>query len=130
MNKLSRLVAAHTALLKKLLNEALMVPGTYGEVFVKCGKENCWCKEKKGHLFRRITWSENGVSKTKSIPEKDIPWIIEATRNYRIFRKMKRELLALESKIKLELHVWENKQVKKSRKKKKMFQKSVRKIGK
>ncbi len=45
------------------------------------------CYNKAGHLFRRITWSENGRSNTKVIPEEDINWIKELTENYREFQK-------------------------------------------
>ena len=120
--KLIRLVVAHTDLLEKLLRESRMMPGAYGEVLVKCGRKNCWCQKGQGHPFRRITWSENGKSKTKSIPEKDIPWIIEVTNNYRTFRKWKRKLFVLETKIKIELNLWEKKQVKKTRKLKKYLE--------
>lgn len=117
--KLLRLITAHTILLEKLLSESDIVPGAYRKVFVKCGKESCWCKEGQGHPFRRITWSENGKSKTKSIPPEDVDWIIKVTKNYRSFRKMRRKLLLLETKTKTELDIWERKQIKTTRKKKK-----------
>jgi len=117
--KLLRLITAHTILLKKLLSESDIVPGAYRKVFVKCGKEGCWCKEGQGHPFRRITWSENGKSKTKSIPPEDVDWIIKVTENYRSFRKMRRELSLLKTKIKFELAIWEKKQIKATRKTKK-----------
>lgn len=115
--KLLRLTTAHTTLLEKLLSKSNIVPGAYRKVFVKCGRENCWCKEGQGHPFRRITWSENGKSKTKSIPLEDVGWIIKVTENYRSFRKMRRELSLLETKIKFELDIWERKQIKATRKK-------------
>ncbi len=120
--KLSRLVEAHSALLKNLLRESPMIPGAYREVFVKCGKVNCWCQKGQGHLFRRITWSKNGESKTKSIPLEDTDWIVEVTENYRNFRKRRRELSILQTKMKSELNTWENRQIRITRKLKKYFE--------
>lgn len=117
--KLLGLITAHAVLLEKLLSESPIVPGAYRKVFVKCGKENCWCKEGQGHPFRRITWSESGKSKTKSIPPEDVDWIIKVTENYRNFRKKRRKLSLLETKIKTELDIWERKQIKATRKIKK-----------
>ena len=117
--KLLGLITAHAILLENLLSESPIVPGAYRKVFVKCGRENCWCKEGQGHPFRRITWSENGKSKTKSIPSEDVEWIIKVTENYRNFRKKRRKLSLLETKIKTELDVWERKQIKATRKTKK-----------
>ncbi len=77
-----------------------MLPGAYREVYCKCGKPNCWCHKKGGHLFRRITWSENGRSKTKAIPEEDLSWIKELTENYKVFQKKRRQIKELEGILK------------------------------
>lgn len=77
-----------------------MLPGAYKEVYCKCGKPNCWCYKEGGHLFRRITWSENGRSKTKAIPEDDIGWIKGLTDNYREFQKKRRQIKELEALLK------------------------------
>jgi hypothetical protein len=116
-------------ILEKLISQALeemlriktMLPGSYNKVYCRCGKRNCWCyakakgkdkdegkrksksksksKDKAGHPFRRITWMEKGVSKTKAIPEKDVDWIKEVTENYRKFRKKRKEIQKLEESI-------------------------------
>ncbi len=104
-------------LLRELLAYGLMIPGAFKEVYRKCGKENCWCSkpDAASHLLRRITWSENGHSKSKAIPEKDIYWIIEATRNYREFRKKRRELQRLDISFKQMFDAYEKEIIKKSR---------------
>ena len=105
-----------TLIVKQLLNFRLMIPGSFKEVYRKCGKQNCWCRDKAaGHLLRRITWSENGHSKTRAIPEKDIDWIQKATGNYREFRKKRKEIQKLDKSIKGLLDAYEKDTIKKSR---------------
>ncbi len=104
-----------TLIVKQLLNFRLMIPGSFKEVYRKCGKQNCWCRDKVGHLLRRITWSENGHSKTKAIPEKDIDWIQKATGNYREFRKKRKEIQKLDKSLKGLLDAYEKDTIKKSR---------------
>jgi hypothetical protein len=102
-------------LLKQMLAYSLMIPGAFKEVYRKCGKHNCWCHDQPGHLLRRITWSEQGVSRSKAIPEKDVNWIKSATRNYREFRSKRREIQDLDKSLKVLLDVHEKEVVKKSR---------------
>lgn len=102
-------------LLKQMLTYSLMIPGAFKEVYRKCGKYNCWCHDQPGHLLRRITWSEQGVSRSKAIPEKDVDWIKSATRNYREFRSKRREIQDLDKSLKVLLDVHEKEVVKKSR---------------
>lgn len=106
----------------QLLNEALafrlMIPGAFKEVYRKCGKPNCWCHDQPGHLLRRITWSEQGVSRTKAIPEQDVDWITRATSNYREFRRKRREIQKLDKSLKALLDSHEKEVVEKSRRSK------------
>ena len=91
--KLKNIETKHNGILKEILGIQQMLPGTFNEVYCKCGRKNCWCyKSDNGHPFRRIIWSEQGKQKIKSIPLKDVPWIKMATENYRTFRRKKREL--------------------------------------
>jgi len=114
--KLKNLVKKLTIILKELLSFHLMLPGSFNEVYCKCGKENCWCHDKDGHPFRRITWSENGLSKTKAIPKEDTNWIINVTKSYRIFRKKRREIKKLEKQLKGLLDDYEKNIIQKTRK--------------
>jgi len=114
-NEIKNIERKRTQIITELLNFRLMIPGSFKEVYRKCGKQNCWCHDKAGHLLRRITWSENGHSKTKAIPEKDIDWIKEATENYREFRKKRKEILKLDKNFKELLDAYEKGIIKKSR---------------
>ncbi len=100
LDRIKELEKQRTRILKQILSIGLMLPGAYKEVYCKCGKPNCWCYKKRGHLFRRITWSENGQSRTKAIPEEDIGWIKELSGNYREFQKKRRQIKELEGILK------------------------------
>ena len=101
----------------RLSEDIPMLPGCFGKVSIKCGKDYCWCANSdEGHLYYRITWTENGKSRTKLIPDADITWIKDVTQNYRSFRKMRRELKSLQQKLKLDLDKWEHRLISKTRK--------------
>lgn len=87
-------------LLMQLLEIKTIAKGSYGITYRRCGKTNCWCndKELKGHPYRRITWNDNGVARTKSISEKDKDRVFQLTENYKKFRKFSREVRELEKK--------------------------------
>lgn len=103
--------------ISRLSEDIPMLPGCFGVVSVKCGKDYCWCATSdKGHLYHRITWTENGKSRTKLIPEDDILWIKEVTQNYRRFRKRRRELKSLQIKLKFDFDKWEARLINKTRK--------------
>lgn len=106
-------------LFEELLKLNQMIPGTYNLVYCKCGHAGCWCaKEEKGHPFRRITWSENGRSKTKSVKEGDIEWVKDFTGNYRQYRSLKKEIENIEKSINKLLDTKQKQIVEKSRKEK------------
>jgi len=73
--------------LDKMLSVNLMAPGSYRKVYCKCGKKNCWCYSGKGHPYSRITFSEDGRSRTKAIHDSNIEWIKKVTQNYRDFKE-------------------------------------------
>ena len=104
-------------LLKELLSFQQMLPGTFKEVYCKCGKQNCWCyhKDAKGHPFRRITWSQDGRTRTKTIPQKDIDWILRVTGNYREFKKKRRKLKWFEGYVKSLIDEYEKTIIRKTR---------------
>ena len=116
--KLKNLKIKLIGLINRIDEFKLMLPGNYGEVYLKCGKKNCWCfKSKEGHSFRRITWSDKGKGKTKAIPENDVSWIKKITNNYRIFRKKRQKLFKLVEEYRIELNKLEMKVVAKTREK-------------
>jgi len=73
--------------LDKMLSVNLMAPGSYRKVYCKCGRKNCWCYSGKGHPYSRITFSEDGRSRTKAIHENNIEWIKKVIKNYRDFKE-------------------------------------------
>lgn len=116
--KIKKLEQARSSLLRDLLELENMIPGSYKSFLHKCGKLNCWCnqQEEGGHPFRRITWTEEGTSKTKTIPKEDVHWIKEVTNRYRAFRRLRRKLKNIEVHFKLALDQYEKDQIKKTRK--------------
>jgi hypothetical protein len=123
-NEIKRLEKLKNRILEEILQIPTMLPGSYNQVYCKCGKKNCWCynresgsgSDKVAHPFRRITWTEKGVAKTKAIPEKDVNWIKEVTENYRNFRKKCKEIQRLEKRIRSLLDQYGKDIVKKTRK--------------
>ena len=115
---MKKLEQERSALVNELLKEQIMVRGTFGEVYRKCGKPTCWCTKGEGHPYIRIAWSENARSKTKAIPKKDAPWIKKVTENYRNFRRLRHNLLILDKKFKTLLDQFENEMIEKSKKRK------------
>ena len=102
LKRIFSLKSEKNRLLKEIFQIKLMIPGSFKEVYRKCGKKNCWCQDDttSGHPYRRITWSENGQVKTKAIPEEDINWIKEVTQNYRDFRNKRSDYTKLENRVK------------------------------
>lgn len=102
-------------LLSCLFETKEMVRGTFCEIYVKCGKDNCWCKEGKGHLHRRMSIRENGKSHQRAVPKDEHVWIENMTNSYREFRNMRRDVIKLEKQIKSLLDQYEEQIVKKSK---------------
>jgi hypothetical protein len=83
-------------LLEELQQIKYMLSGSFNKVYRKCGKKNCRCQSGEGHPMYRIVWLEQGRSKTKSIPEKDIDWILQMSNNYKRYRRIRKKLLELQ----------------------------------
>ena len=99
LNEIRKLEEKRAGVLDKILSTKLMVPGSYNEVYCRCGKKNCWCYSGKGHPFKRITWSEDGKPKTKSIREENVGWIKKVTQNYRNFREGQKRIKEYEVRL-------------------------------
>jgi len=100
LKQIKALEKERARVLEKILSAKLMIPGAYKKVYCRCGKKNCWCYSGKGHPYRRITWYEEGKSKTKSINEKNIVWIKQVTQNYRDFKKDQKKIREYEERLK------------------------------
>ncbi len=88
-------------IVNEMTNISLMVGGSFGISYRKCGKTNCWCNkvEEKGHPLLRITYNENRKSRTKAIPKQDKEWIKEMTDNYRNFRQNFQKMRQCENRL-------------------------------
>ena len=101
--KILKLEQQRRMLIQQLIDTQAMVRGSFGTAYRKCGNPNCWCAEGAGHPVNRITWSEEGRSRTKAIPDKDVDWAKQMADSYKRFRKNRQALRALERKINLTL---------------------------
>ena len=77
-----------------------VVPGAFREVFRRCGKPTCWCAQsQRGHPLKRITWTEDGVSKSKAVSDETIDWFIISTSNRRQFIQIRAQLRTIDEQI-------------------------------
>jgi len=115
--KLLTLLADHSGLLKQLLRLRSIMRGSFHQVSTRCGKSNCWCaKARRGHVHARVTWSEEGTFITRKVPAAEIKHVLQLTKNYRGFRRQRRQLVDLESKIQDQLDQYEKALVREVRK--------------
>ena len=95
--------------LDKMLSANLMAPGSYRKVYCRCGKINCRCYSGKGHPYSRITFSEDGRSRTKAIHDSNIEWIKKVIKNYRDFKEGIKQIKGYDASLLklLDLHLKE-----------------------
>lgn len=100
-NSIKNVIHEIDQIVNDMINISHMIGGSFGTAYRRCGKPNCWCrdKEKKGHPLIRITFNEQGKSRTKAIPAKDKQWIKEMTDNYKYFRQNFQKLRLCENKL-------------------------------
>ena len=97
--RIQQLERQRQTLIEALLHTPPMIRGSFGTVYRKCGKPNCWCAQGTGHPLTRITWTQKARSRTQVIPAEDVAWIETMTHNYKRFRKNRQALRALERQI-------------------------------
>ena len=115
--KLLTLLADHASLLKELLRLQSILRGSFHQVSTRCGKSNCWCaKARHGHSHARLTWSQEGTFITRKVPAAEIKHVLKLTKNYRSFRRRRRQLAALESRIQDRLDQYEKTLIREVRK--------------
>lgn len=96
--KIRKLAQRGHDLLDQLLQIQPLLRGSFTQIHTRCGKPNCWCAQSpKGHPHLRLTWSENGHLTTRKIPAQAAERVRELTQNYRQFRALRRQLLALQA---------------------------------
>lgn len=72
-------------ILKRLFAIKNLMPGSYKEVYRKCGRYNCWCANSKGHPLKRITWTEKGKSYSKAVKQENVKSVKTAIEQYKCF---------------------------------------------
>ena len=105
---LQRAEQERSQILSELLRMESLLRGSYALIHTKCGRDNCWCKDGKGHPHSRITWCQKGQGFTRKVPPDQIAWVREVTENYRNFRALRRRLLRLQADSKKLLDQIEN----------------------
>lgn len=98
-NKIRQLEQRRERLIGELLKTQVMIRGSFSTVRRKCGGSNCWCAQGGGHPVDRISYSDDGRSRTKAIKPGDVSWAREMTENYKRFRKNRQALRLLEKQI-------------------------------
>ena len=115
--KLLTLLADHSRLLRQLLRLRSIMRGSFHQVSTRCGKSNCWCATARlGHAHARVTWSQEGTFITRKVPAAEIKHVLKLTKNYRSFRRQRRQLAALESRIQDRLDQYEKALIREVRK--------------
>jgi len=86
-------------LVETLVEMNPMVRGSFSTVHRRCGKPTCWCAGpgQMGHESTRITWTENGTSRTRTLREEDRDRLRKETETYRRYRLGRRQIRAEES---------------------------------
>ncbi len=118
-NKLKKKLNEKCELAIHIASTESMIKGVFHETRTKCGRKNCKCYEGEGHLCRRITWSDHGKSKIKSISSAHEEWAQENTRHYKFFRKGRQRLTELDKEIQELLDILENELIRETWKKNK-----------
>lgn len=116
LEKIKKIEKQRQDLVVRLVEPRKMVRGTFCQIYVKCGKNNCWCKEGKGHPHRRMSISEGGKSHQRAVPKEEYAWIEEMTNQFREFRQLRREIVKLEKAMKNLLDKYEEEVVRKTKK--------------
>lgn len=93
-NEIKKVAQRILGLVDKLVQTKDMVKGSFSIVYRKCGKPTCWCADEaeKGHISTRITWNENGLSRTRTVADADQEQLKNATEAYRAYRQRRRVL--------------------------------------
>lgn len=116
LNKIRRIEKKRRQALSELFELKQIVRGSFCQIFVKCGKDYCQCKNGKLHPHRRMSWREKGRDLSRAVPKEDHEWVEERTENYRKFRKLRKEIVKIEKEIKELLDDYEDSLVNQMRK--------------
>lgn len=69
-----------------------LIAGSYGEVFIRCGKPTCRCHEEGGHFATRISQWVGGKLKTKIVRIADRARVKKASDKYKSHKTALRDV--------------------------------------
>ena len=95
--KLSSLLAEESSLMKVVMGREALLKGSIYRTRTKCGNRNCKCAKGDLHIVWRITKSEEGRTRTKSLCKTgDIERYKNLTNNYRQFREARARIVKIQ----------------------------------
>ena len=107
--KILNLEQKRATLLERMCETQAMIRGSFSTSYRRCGRDNCWCADGDGHPMNRISFSDDGKSRTKVVSAEDIEWAKLMTESYQRFRKDRQALRQLEKKINIAIDQLEGK---------------------
>ena len=99
--EIKKLTAGICSMIDDMLVLSGMIRGSFGVIYQRCGKPTCWCAntKEKGHLCKRLMWSDEDGVKTRSVRDDDQQSVKEAVGQYREFKELRRNLKIEEKKL-------------------------------
>ena len=94
-DKLRNLQKAQAALLRIFAREEDLIAGSYGELFICCGKPTCRCHAEGGHFATRLSQWVGGKLKTKIVRVADREWVKKGSDHYKSHKSALREVKIL-----------------------------------
>ena len=111
IKQLQALEKRRAVLIERLCQAQAMIKGSFSTSYRRCGQANCRCAEGKGHPMNRISYTDQGKSRTKLVRAEDIEWAKQMTEFYKRFRKDRQALRQLEKKLNLAIDQLETKTI-------------------
>lgn len=105
--EVSRLGAAHQALVNALLSAEPFIRGSVGRRFSVCGKPGCRCVAGAKHgPFWYLSRSEGGRNRTKYLSEEKAQTVATYVEAYRRWRQLRQRVRTVRQELDLALERW------------------------
>ncbi len=82
-------------LLRIFYRNEIVIAGSYGELFIRCGKSTCRCHKEGGHFATRLSRWSSGKLKTKIVRVADREWVKKGSDHYKSHKSVLRDLKKL-----------------------------------
>lgn len=84
-------------LVETLLEVRELLKGSVYELKTRCGKPSCHCAAPDGarHITPALSWSDQGKTRLRSLPAREVDRTRRLTENYRQFRQARAALVKL-----------------------------------